>query len=116
MTEQQKQLELLNDLFAASRGDCTEEWNEQSYLLADIIRVIGRSPKDTVRELLTDDLAETLVNVYKIPETVAKTYVRATPEFMDNVLDKVYEAALLELEDWIPSTSILSFQNAEETA
>ena len=113
MTEKQKQLELLNELFASSRGDCSEEWSDLSYQLADIIREVGRSPEEAIRELLTDDLTETLVDIYKIPRAVAKSYARATPEFMDNVITRVKETMMFELENWIGSTNILSFQGTK---
>jgi len=114
MTEKQKQLDLLNELFDAVRGDCQEEWTDNAYILADLIREVDRSPEEAIRELLTDDLTDTLVNTYKIPRTVAINYARATPEFMDNVMDRVYETMMFELENYVGSTDILKFQGTTD--
>ena len=110
ITNKEKQLELLNVLFDASRVDCNEEWSDEAYTLADLIKLVDQSPEEAIRELLTADLIDTVINIYKIPPIVAKGYVTETPEFMDNVMDRVYETILFETENWIESTDILEHQ------
>jgi len=110
ITNKEKQLELLNVLFDAARVDCNEEWSDEAYILADLIKLVDQPPEEAIRELLTADLIDTVINVYKIPPIVAKGYVTETPEFMDNVMDRIYETIMFETENWIGSTDILKHQ------
>ena len=112
--EKTKTLELLNVLFDAARGDYTEDWSDEAYILADLIKLVEQPTEIAIRELLTEDMIDTLDSVYKIPKGIASKYVRREPEFMDNVMDRVYETTLFELENWLGSTDIIIHQGKKD--
>ena len=114
MNEKEKQLELLNRLFDAARGSLDEEWTDEAYVLADLIKLVDTPTEIAIRELITEDAIDTIHNTYKIPRSIASRYFKETPEVMDNTMDRVYETILTEVEDWITSTDILSHQTIEK--
>jgi len=114
MSEKEKQLELLNRLFDAARGNLDEEWTDEAYVLADLIKLVDTPAEIAIRELITEDAIDTIHNTYKIPRSIASRYFKETPEVMDNTMDRIYETILTEIEDWLPSTDILSHQAPEK--
>jgi len=111
--DKKKALELLNDLFDASKS-CDEEWSETVYTLADIIRYIDKPSELAIRELYTSEVIDTISNTYKIPRNIAQSYVAKDVEFVDNLMDQLDRAAMEEVENWIGSVNILSYQNSRE--
>ena len=112
--DKKKALELLNDLFDASKS-CDEEWSETVYTLADIIRYIDKPSELAIRELYTNEVIDTISNTYKIPRNIVQSYVAKDIEFVDNLMDQLDRAATEEVENWIGSSTIyLSHQNSKD--
>jgi len=111
--DKKKALELLNDLFDASKT-CEEEWNDTTYILADMIRYIDKPSELAIRELYTAEVIDTISNTYKIPRNITQSYVAKDVEFVDNLMDQLDRAAMEEVENWIGSVNILSYQNSKE--
>jgi len=110
--EKEQQLELLNRLFDAARGNIDEEWTDDCYTLANLIVKVTEPPELVARNYATGEVIDTLVNTYKIPKNVATNYVLKSSEFMDNVMDAIEDAMVQELEEFVASTDILSHQGA----
>ena len=113
MSEKEKQLELLNRLFDAARGSLDEEWTDDCYVLADLITLVS-GPRDSLGIHVIYEVRDTLVNTYKIPADIAIEYMKESPEFLENATLRMDEALNRELEEWIPSTDILTHQGEQD--
>jgi hypothetical protein len=110
-TEVQKQLELLKLLFDAARDDHQKEWSDEAYILAGIIKDIAQTTEEKFTKLVLESAVDTLVKVYGIPKNTATKYVKdPNSELVPNLIDRIREILLFEIENWIPSTDILSYR------
>ena len=112
--EKEQQLELLNRLFDAARGNIDEEWTDDCYTLANLIVKVDAAPEEVARNYAVGEVVDTLVNVYKIPKNVATAYVLNGSEFMDNVMGAIDRAMVQELEEFVQSTDILTHQGEQD--
>jgi len=110
--DKEQQLELLNRLFDAARGNIDEEWTDDCYTLANLIVKVDAAPEEVARNYATGEVIRTLVEAYNIPKNVATSYTLANTEFMDNVMDAMEKALVQEIEEFVASTDILSHQGA----
>ncbi len=110
MSNKKEQKELLEKLFEASRGDLQDEWSDDAYVLADLINIVDKTPEETARDYATAEVIDMLFNVYKVDKRVGIHYAMNTNEFMDNVMDRIDEAMVREVEEFVSSSDILKYQ------
>ncbi len=77
--------------------------------------MLSKEPTEIVaRGLVITEAVDILCNIYNIPRNTAMVYIATNEELVDNITDRMDEAMLMEIEDWIPSTDILTYQEGEE--
>ena len=112
--DKKKTLELLNMLFDAARPDLEEEFSDEAYIIADLMSMVDKPSEVVLRELITEEAIDLIHTAYKIPRNVASRYFKETPEVADNMMDQVYGAIMIEVEDWIMSTDIIKHQGTKD--
>ncbi len=86
-------------------------WNKRFTKSLDRYRIVEEVPSEIfIREYATDEIVDMLFNVYKIDKSVAISYIKDTNEFMDNVMDRIDEAIIREVEELVSATNILQHQ------
>ena len=114
--DKKKTLELLNMLFDAARPDLEEEFSDEAYIIADLMSMVDKPSEVVLRELITEEAIDTIAGTYKIPRNVASRYFKEIPEVMDNMMERIDETIMIEVEDWIMSTDIIKHQGTKEEA
>ena len=69
---------------------------------------------DQLEQYVIHQILDSLEIVYHIPRNVGIQYLRDNTEFLYNTIDRMDEALNREIEEWVPSTDIISHQRKDK--
>ena len=101
----EKTLQMLETLFHSTLD---KEWTKESYLLADLIKMVNKPSEVAFRELVIAEVVDSMSDSYRVPRIICKGYL--TDEVIDNILDRMDEAMVREIEEFVASTDILQYE------
>ena len=93
-------------------------WNKRFTKSLDRYRIVEEvkpvSQKAVLETMMREEVINDLVNVYAIPEDIATSYVdKDTSHLLEKIVERIWDAQVLELENWVESTDIRLHQKEE---
>ena len=69
---------------------------------------------EQLEQYVVQQILDSLEIVYDIPRNISMQYLRDNTEFLYNTIDRMDEALDREIEEWVPSTDIISHQEKDK--